>query len=269
MVYRLVALDIDGTIRSNEYPISDRTRRAIDSVRQAGADVTLATGRIFSSAVYSSADLEIRTPIVSFQGAHIADPVTGEVLWHRPRTAAMALDAFDALNDWKMQVVAYLGHEVYVDHHTPWSLGYGQRNSVRVNLVDDLRSVAEEELTRLVVVGEDDDIERLEGSLKEQFDSRLHITRSLSHFCEILHPAGGKDKALEWLCGYFGVDHSETVAFGNGYNDVNMLKWAGLGVAIAGAVPEVLDVVDRVAPSIENDGAAQVLEELLADGLIG
>ena len=59
------------------------------------------------------------------------------------------------------------------------------------------------------------------------------------------------------------------MAFGNGYNDVHMLRWAGLGVAISGAVPEVLEVADRVAPSIEDDGAAQVLEELLADGLIG
>ena len=269
MGYRLVALDIDGTIRSNEYPISERTRRAIDGVREAGAEVTLATGRIFSSALQSSIDLEIRAPIASFQGAHIADPVTGEVLWHRPLTAEMALDALNALDEWKMQVVAYLGHEVYVDHHTPWSLGYGQRNSVKVNLVDDLRQVAGDEPTRLVVVGEDDGIERLESSLKEQFDSQLHITRSLSRFCEILHPDGGKDKALEWLCGYFGLDQSETVAFGNGYNDVHMLQWAGLGVAIAGAVPEVLDVADRVAPSIEDDGAAHVLEELLADGLIG
>ena len=269
MGYRLVALDIDGTIRSNEYPLSDRTRRAIDSVREAGADVTLATGRIFSSAVQSSADLEIRTPIASFQGAHIADPVTGEVLWHRPLTTGMAWEAFDALDEWKMQVLAYLGHEVYVDHHTPWSQGYGERNNVRVNLVGDLRAVAVEELTRLVVVGEDDDIKRLESSLKAQFDSRLHITRSLPQFCEILHPDSGKDKALEWLCGYFGIDQSETVAFGNGYNDVHMLQWAGLGVAIAGSVPEVLDVADRIAPSIENDGAAQVLEELLADGLIG
>ncbi len=102
MGYRLVALDIDGTIRTNEYPISERTRRAIDGVREAGAEVTLATGRIFRSALQSSIDLEIRAPIASFQGAHIADPVTGEVLWHRPLTAEMALDALDALDEWKM-----------------------------------------------------------------------------------------------------------------------------------------------------------------------
>ena len=105
--------------------------------------------------------------------------------------------------------------------------------------------------------------------MKALFDSRLHITRSLPHFCEILHPEGGKHKALEWLCVHLGIRQDETVAFGNGYNDVDMLRWSGLGVAIGGAVPEVLEVADMVAPPLEEDGAAQVLEDLLRRGLIG
>ena len=91
MGYRLIALDIDGTIRTNEYAISERTREAVANVRAAGADVTVATGRMFRSAVRASAELELTAPIASFQGAHVADPTTGEVLWHRPLTAAQAV----------------------------------------------------------------------------------------------------------------------------------------------------------------------------------
>ena len=97
----------------------------------------------------------------------------------------------------------------------------------------------------------------------------LYVTRSLPHFCEILHPEGGKDRALAWLCRRLGVQRGETVAFGNGYNDVRMLRWAGLGVAVADAVPEVLEAADMVAPRTEEDGVAQVLEQLLDQGLIG
>ena len=107
MGYRLIALDIDGTIRSSEYPLSERTRWAVARVRTAGAVVTLATGRMFSSALRSSAELNIAAPIASFQGAHIADPATGKVLWHRPLTAQMALAALDALAPWRMEVMAY------------------------------------------------------------------------------------------------------------------------------------------------------------------
>ena len=269
MGYRLIALDIDGTIRSNEYPLSERTRRTVARVMEAGAVVTLATGRMFQAARQSSALLDIKAPIASFQGAHVADPATGEVLWHQPLGPDMARAALDALAPWGMDVMAYHGDQVYVREMTPWIEAYGQRNEGRVNVVEDLKDFAANELTRLVAVGDEGEIQRLEAELKASFDSSLYVTRSLAHLCEILHPEGGKDKALSWLCRYLGVGEEETVAFGNGYNDVNMLVWAGLGVAIGGAVPEVLEVADRVAPPIEEDGAAQVLEDLLAQGLIG
>ena len=272
MGYRLVALDIDGTIRSQDQPISRRTRQAVHRVRDAGAIITLATGRIFNSAARSSADLDIKTPIATSQGAHIADPVTGDALWHRPLTADMTLAALGALADlpaFSMEVVGYHKNQIYVNELTDWSSAYGQRNNVMVNVVHDLRKVADRELTRLVVVGDDDGIRELEAILLEKFDSSLHITRSLPHFCEILHPQGGKDKAMEWLCDYHGLGYDQTIAFGNGYNDVRMLEWASLGVATSDAVPEALAVADRVSPSMEEDGVAQVLEDLLDKGYIG
>ncbi len=269
MGYKLVALDIDGTIRSEGYDLSERTRKTLARVMEAGAFVTVATGRIYRSALRQSKLLNITTPIVSFQGAHIADPVSGRVLWHRPLTVEQARAALEALDSWGLEVVAYYGDEVYVAALTPWAEGYGQRNGVRVNVVGDLKEFAENELTRLVVVGDEGRILELERSMLAQFDSRLHVTRSLPHFCEILHPSSGKDKALAWLCDHLGIRQEETIAFGNGYNDVHMLRWAGLGIAIGGAVPEALEAAARVAPPIEQDGAARVLEELLEGGMIG
>ena len=270
MGYRLIALDIDGTIRSQEHPLSERTRRAVAGVRDAGAIVTLATGRIFNSAARSSADLDITTPIATSQGAHIADPVTGDVLWHQPLTAEMATAALEALDDVSdVEVVGYHHNQVYVAALTEWAEAYGQRNNVKVDVVGDLREVADLGLTRLVVVGDENGIQVLEAGLQARFDSSLHITRSLPHFCEILHPLSGKDKAMEWLCDYHGIGYDDTIAFGNGYNDVRMLEWAGLGVALGDAVPEALAVADRVSPPMEEDGVAQVLEDLLDSGLIG
>lgn len=269
MGYRLVALDIDGTIRSQEYPLSERTRQTIGRVMEAGAAVTVATGRMFQSARRACSELDLRSPIVSYQGAHIADPTTGEVLWHRPLTAEQGRAALEALAPWGLEVMGYHDGQVCVGELTPRMEGYGERNQVVVNVVGDLWEFAANELTRLVVVGGEDEIQRLEGALKAEFDFSLYVTRSLPHFCEILHPEGGKDKALAWLCEYLGIGRDETVSFGNGYNDVQMLEWAGLGVAIGGAVPEVLDTADMVAPPLEEDGAAKVLEGLLDRGLIG
>ena len=269
MQYRMIALDIDGTIRSRDYPLSDRTRRAIARVEDTGAVVTLATGRVFRTAVSSTAELNLRSPIASFQGAQVTDPVTEEVLWHRPLTRDMVHMALDALAPWDVAVMGYLGDQVYFSRLTPWAEGYRSRNKLDANVVADLRELASCDLSRLVVVGEPDQIPQVATALQARFDSQLYVTRSLPEFCEILHPEGGKDKALEWLCGYLGIRRDETIAFGNGYNDVPMIRWAGLGVAVGGAVSDVLEVADEVVPPIEEDGVAQFLEGLLDQGLIG
>ena len=269
MRYRLIALDIDGTIRSLDHPLTDRTLSALNAVRAVGAVVTIATGRMFKSAISSTTELNLKSPIISFQGAHIADPESGEVLWHQPLTKAMTLTALNALHDWKGDIVSYHGDRVFVSKVTPWVKAYSERNRGVLEVVCDLKEMASRNPTRIVAVGEDSAVEHLTTQLNEQFGSELHVTRSLPQFCEILHPEGGKHRALAWLCHYLGIGEHETIAFGNGYNDVDMLRWAGLGVAVGDAVEEALDAADRIAPPMEEDGVARVLEDLLQQGLIG
>ena len=275
MGYRLIALDVDGTIRSVDSPIAERTRDAVSAARDAGAIVTLATGRAFRSAVTNCAALGIEMPIATSQGAYIANPVSEEVLRHCPLTTSMATAALDALDrhvhSKEVQVVAYYPGRLYVGDMTEWAAGYGQRTDILVEAVDDLRDVADKGLTRIVAVGMNDydAIEQLERDIKPSLSGRTLVMRSLPYFCEILHPKGGKENALAWMCDHYGFEYAQTIAFGNGYNDVQMLEWAGLGIAVGDAVPEALAAADRVAPPFEEHGVAHLLEELLDKGLIG
>ena len=118
MPYRLVAFDIDGTIRSNNYPMSKRTRTVIDKIKSRGTVVTLVTGRTFKSAVNATNSLKLTSPIITFQGAHIAHPQTGDTLWHKCLSADMTLLALDALKTWDQEILAYLGNEVYANKMT-------------------------------------------------------------------------------------------------------------------------------------------------------
>ena len=269
MAYKLIALDIDGTIRSLDRPFSDRTRAAVREVMRNGATVTLVTGRMFSSALRAADELNITSPLVSFQGAHIADPITGEVLMHRPLTAKMAGTALSALSDWESEVLVYCDDQVYVNMMTPWLEGYADRHLGVVRVIDDLSKLAAERPTRLAAVGDERKVAGLSDRLVDSLGNRLYIARSLPHLCEILHPHAGKHRALAWLARYLRVPRSQTIAFGNGQEDAEMLRWAGLGVAVEGAGPEALNCADRVAPSMEDDGVAQVLEELIAQEQVG
>ena len=275
MGYKLIALDVDGTIRGVGSPIAERTRRAVDAARDAGAIVTLATGRAFRSAVTNCAVLGIEAPIATSQGAYIADPVSEEVLRHRTLSAEAAIAALDAVEahaDYgAAQVVAYYPGRLYVDAMTEWAAGYGERTDIGVELVSDLREVADMGVTRIVAVGMDDydAIERIERDIKPLLSGQTLVMRSLPYFCEILHPDAGKEDALAWMCDYYGFEYAQTIAFGNGYNDIRMLEWAGLGIAVGDAVPEALAAADRIAPPFSEHGVAQAIEELLSEGAIG
>ena len=269
MGFKLIALDVDGTIRSIERPMSERTLRTVRKVERAGAVVTVATGRSYLSAARASSELGLTAPIVSFQGAHVAHAKTGEMLWHVPLTTEMTRLALDAIPSGShLDVLGYVSNDVVALRMADWMRAYGERTGVAVRVVE-CEEFITSPMTRLVVKGEDDVIESLESDLKNRLDGGMYVTRSLPYYCEILHPDGGKHKALEWLCGHLGIRREETVAFGNGYNDVHMLQWAGMSVAVDGSVPQVLQVADVVAPSMEEDGVAQVLDDLLEQGLIG
>ena len=159
----------------------------------------------------------------------------------------MARQALVALSASPLEVMVYLGGEVFVREITPWVQAYAERNGVRVQAIGSLEDFVKEAPTRLVVVGQEGEISEVYLELKALFNASLYITRSLSYFCEILHPAGGKANALAWLCEWGGISPQEAIAFGNGLDDVDMLRWAHLGVAMEGAPPEVLEVANRVA----------------------
>ena len=269
MGYKLIALDIDGTIRSNEHPLSERTRRALEAARSAGAIVTIVTGRMYLSALHVTADLDLRSPVATYQGAHIADPLSHEVLWHRPLTSRMLGDALDVLEPGEHEILAHHRGDVYVERLTEWVEAYAGRNHVRAHAVDDLRRLGGEGVTRLIVGGEDDAVGEVTETLKRTFDSQLQITRSLPYFCEVLHPDTGKAVALRRLCKMLGVPREDTVAFGNGDEDAAMIAWAGLGVAMSDGTPAAMAAADEVAPPLADNGVAQVVEGLLDKGLLG
>jgi len=105
MTYKLIALDIDGTIKNFNKEITNITQQSLHRVRKTGALVTIATGRSFNSALSTTRSLKLDSPIVSFQGAHIGDPLTSQVMWHMPLTEKMTLDTLEYLENWPGEIL--------------------------------------------------------------------------------------------------------------------------------------------------------------------
>ncbi len=266
--FQLIALDIDGTLRDETGRVTTFMKDILSECQDRGAILVAATGRTRISAMNYLMELPMIELLASFQGSLITRCTTDDFLWTTYMCSDQINRALDYLEEKEIEKVAYSGDQVYVEKMTDWAHSYGLRTGVNIIEVDDLRSV-QENVFRILAVGGAEEIKRIEREMKNRFSSSLYATRSLPHFCEILNRDAGKDKALQWLCEFYGINSNAVVSFGNGFNDVEMLKWSGLGVAIEGGETPALEAADDIALAVNKDGVGRYLEQLICDERIG
>jgi Cof subfamily protein (haloacid dehalogenase superfamily) len=259
----VLACDLDRTLIWEDGALRPRTLAAIERAREAGLRVLVVTGRMFRSVRPYLEQAGIEDPVVCYQGAVVADPASGEFLRHEPIPLEVARETIAALQDEGFHVNCYVNDELYVAEVTPEAERYAGFQNLPLHRVGDLASWLADPPTKLVTIDEPDVLDGLEARLKERFAGRLYISKSLPYFLEFASPDVTKASGLEFLAGHLGFTSARTVAFGDGENDVELLDWAGFGVAVANAHPKVLEAADWVCPSAEEEGVAQVIEALL------
>ena len=221
------------------------------------------TGRMFKSVLPFLQAAELDDPVICYQGALVADPVTGEFLRHIPIPLPAAHEALDAVIEAGFHINAYVDDELYVAAATPEAHAYADLNKVEMHVVGDLREWLHEPPTKLVAVGDPDALTELENLLKPRFAGTLFVSKSLPHFLEFAHPDVNKGSGLTFLAERLGFTPEQTVACGDGENDRELLDWAGFGVAVANAHEEILARADLVVPDVEHEGVAVLLETFL------
>jgi Cof subfamily protein (haloacid dehalogenase superfamily) len=232
-------------------------------VRATGTHVIVVTGRMFRSVLPFLQAAELDDPVICYQGALVADPVTGEFLRHIPIPLAAAHEALNAVIEAGFHINAYVDDELYVAAATPEAHAYADLNKVEMHVVGDLREWLRDAPTKLVAVGDPQALTELENELKPRFAGTLFVSKSLPHFLEFAHPNVNKGSGLTFLAERLGFTPEQTVACGDGENDRELLDWAGLGVAVANAHDEILARADLVVPDVEHEGVAVLLETYL------
>jgi Cof subfamily protein (haloacid dehalogenase superfamily) len=225
--------------------------------------VILVTGRMFRSVRPYAEAAGITDPVVCYQGAVVADPVSGRFLRHEPIPLGPAREAIAAVEAEGYPLNCYVDDELYVARHTAASEAYASFQHLEVHPVGDLLAWLAKPPTKLVAVGDPAELDALGQRMRVHFDGRLYISKSLPYFLEFASPHVTKGSGLGFLAEHLGFGPAETVAFGDGENDVELLEWAGYGVAVENAHERVLAVADFVCPSCDQEGVAQVIEAYL------
>jgi Cof subfamily protein (haloacid dehalogenase superfamily) len=234
----------------------------VQAARDAGLPFVIVTGRMYRSAKRYLDDLGLSGPIVCYQGAVVADD-EGHFLRHVPIPLEPAREAIAAIVAGGHHLNVYVDDELYVSEVTPEARAYADFQDLPIHPVGDVLAWLHTPPTKLVAVGERHVMDELEIELKERFDGRLYISKSLPEFLELAAPGVTKAEGLAFAAELLDVDLSRIVAFGDGENDVELVRAVGYGVAVANAHERVLEAADFVCPRDRDEGVAQVLEAFL------
>jgi len=224
--------------------------------------VIVVTGRMVQSVRQALAPAGVAAPVICYQGAVVAD-VDGTWLRHEPLPVEDARETISALADEGYSPNVYVDDELYVAADTAQARAYAELNRIEFHVVGDLLAWLEEPPTKLVCVGEPEALDELEPRMKRLFGDREHISKSLPHFLEFARAGVTKGAGLDFLSERLGFTKEDTIAFGDGENDIELVEWPAYGIAVENAHPRVKAVASWICPSAEDEGVAQVLEALL------
>ncbi len=235
---------------------------ALRAAEAAGIPVIVATGRMVQSVRRVIAPIGLDEPIVCYQGAVVARP-DGTFLLHRPIELELALEAIAAVEEAGFPPNVYVDDELYVAEVTADSARYASFQEIEIHPIGKLETWLTVPPTKLVCIGDPEELSVLEQRLRAHFEGRLWVSKSLPYFLEFAAEGVSKASGLAFLGERLGFTAAQTLAFGDGENDIELLEWAGYAVAVANAHERAITAADWVCPSVADEGVAAVIEALL------
>ncbi|WP_017300330.1 Cof-type HAD-IIB family hydrolase [Nodosilinea nodulosa] len=271
---RLLVLDIDGTLAGASNQINAPVLEAIAQVQQRGIAVAIATGRMYQSALRFHQSVGSVLPLMAYQGAFIKDPKTQKLHRHTPLPRNLALEILaylapmEASND--LSIHLYIDDQLHVRAIIDDTKAYAERSGIEPVAAGDLATLltgnSAIETTKLLTLSENVDLlTDILAQLSQRYPTDdLYLTRSVEQFVEATHPKANKGEAVKYVAeDLLGLTPDQVMTIGDNYNDLEMLRYAGIGVAMGDAPEPVKQGADWVAPGVEADGVAAALRQFL------
>jgi len=263
--FKILALDLDDTLLGADFQISAENRHAIRRAAASGVLVTLATGRMFRSALPYAKQLQIDLPLITYHGALIRTAVGEETLCHRPVPLGLARQVAAIAEAGNYHLNAYINDELFVAKENELSRYYQQLANVKVSAVGNLSAFLETPPTKLTVIGSESSLAEIKDALIASFGNELAIVISRPNFLEITDRLATKGQALHFLAEMLNIPREQVAAVGDSYNDLDMILYAGFGVAVANAREEVKSVADIITAKNTDHGVAVFIKQYLFD----
>jgi hypothetical protein len=267
MKYKMIVLDLDGTLTNEKKEITPKTKNALMQAQAMGVKVVLASGRPTYGITALADELELSKYggyILAFNGGKITDCRTGEVLFEQILDEQLVPVLYHAAKDAGMEILTYQGEGIAATKkENKYVLHEAFINKMPVVEYTDFLGQLVYPINKCLIVGDPSPLHELELRLVAQLDTQMSLYRSAGFFLECVPLGIDKAHSIERLLQLVGITREEIIACGDGYNDQSMISYAGLGVAMANAPKDIQDTADYITYSNEEDGVAHVIDKFI------
>ncbi|MEO0514528.1 MAG: HAD family hydrolase [Planctomycetota bacterium] len=261
----MVALDLDGTLLTSDKRLSVKAIEAVTEIRKRGIKVVIATARPPRTVLEIYNHLKLNTHQINYNGALIQHPDHSAPLRHEPLTPdlAYAICTVARKTDSKCIIALEILDKWYTDKHDP-TLETETSKMFKPDYVGSLLAPLKNPITKLMVMAPPDRMAIIRKELVARYSKAAMLVCAEDHLTQIASYQSDKGRALRFLCEKYKIDPQHTMAIGDGPNDVGMIQFAGLGVAMGNAFDEVKEAADLVVPTNDDEGVAHTLWKYIA-----
>lgn len=267
MKYKILVLDLDGTLTNKKKEITEHTRETLIRAQEAGVKIVLASGRPTYGIMPLARQLELdkyEGYILAYNGGQIIDCKTGELMYENVLDPAVYPYLYECAKSNGFQILSYKDEYIisenaddqYVQHEA-------FLNRMPSKTVENFLDVINFPVAKCLIVGDPEPLAQLEPVMKKELESKMNVFRSEPFFLELVPKGIDKARCLAVLLEELGMTPDEMMACGDGFNDLSMIEYAGLGVAMANAQEVVRQAANYITLSNEEDGVAHAVERFM------
>lgn len=264
---KVLVLDIDGTLTNSRKEISPATRQGILNTLKRGHKVILASGRPTPGMRRYEKELELEKYggyLLSFNGGRIVECRTGEIVYQRTLPLTIIPSLYKFAEDNGCGLLTYFGDQI-ISAFEPdeYVLLESRINGMPIKVVDNFKAYVDFDINKCLVTAPVEKAPELERQLRERYGDRASVYRSEPFFIEIMPQNVDKATSLDRMLMTVGLTRENAICCGDGFNDISMIQYAGLGVAMGNAQPAVKNMADYITGTNDEDGLVTVINDFI------
>jgi Cof subfamily protein (haloacid dehalogenase superfamily) len=259
---KLIVTDIDGTILKHNFEFNQEVKDCIKKLTQAGIKVVLATGRMHAAAEHIAKELNLITPIVSYQGGLIKHK--NKILYEKNLNSQYATEIIQWAKANKIHLNLYMNDKLYVEEDNPVIRRYTGEQKIKGFVVESFNEIEITKVNKLLAIDFEDEnkVTKWEKYLSTKYKD-VHVVKSTPYFCEVCHQDAKKSDAVNFLKEYWQLERKEIMTIGDQNNDIELLLAGGIKVAMGNATEELKSIADYITDTVSNNGFVKAVEKFI------